>query len=120
MGAKKYVCGQSKHVAKRFKYFVPPTPNEELNKMRLEMRLELMEFKNDILKAVNGRGGTSVGEASVDLVEDNINASGVNIEEKTKIQEVVEEVVSLGNLYSCFIHAYLFTSKVCLFSVLNR
>ena len=67
------VCGQSKHTS-RFKYFVPPTPNEEL----IRMRREMSELKSLVMKAFGGNGSINVRDANiesprVERVEENLN-----------------------------------------------
>ena len=97
------VCGQSKHTS-RFKYFVPPTPNEEVIKMRREMS----ELKSLVKKAFGENGSINVGDAnvessSVERVEENLNEKVVDDEEMANVEEHVNEAVSLG----MFIFFYL-------------
>ena len=63
------VCGQSKHTS-CFKYFVPPTPNEEL----IRMRREMSELKSLV----------------------NLKDKVVDDEEMANVEEHVNDAVSLG------------------------
>ena len=110
------VCGQSKHTS-RFKYFVPPTPNEEL----IRMRREMSELKSLVMKAFGGNGSINVGDAniespSVERVEENLKDKVVDDEEMANVEEHVNEAVSLALFIIFFIYkAKYFGIKILIY-----